>query len=99
MTLYLHISIPITLLSYSTLLYFPLPLLLLSSFETSALTCASRLLLTKETMMTLLSRPWYLSTVLTSTALKTGLSSSPEMAFSCCLYGAMMPMSPALQPA
>lgn len=49
--------------------------------------------------MTLLSRPWYLSTVLTSRALKASPCSRLEMAFSCCRYGAMTPISDALHPA
>lgn len=49
--------------------------------------------------MTLLSRPWYLSTVLTSRVLKASPCSRLEMAFSCCRYGAMTPISDALHPA
>ncbi len=50
-------------------------------------------------MMTLLSRPWYLSTVLTSRALKASPCSRLEMVLSCCRYGAMTPISDALHPA
>ncbi len=74
-------------------------LVCLNSGGGGPLTLPSGLLRTKDTMMTLLSRPWYLSTVLTSRALKSSLCSRLEMTFSCCRYGAMTPISDALHPA
>ena len=49
--------------------------------------------LTKEIMMTDLSRPWYWSTVLTSTSLWPPHLRPSRNSFTCCLYGAITPMS------
>lgn len=65
----------------------------------SQLTVPSSLLLTKDTRMRLLSLPWYLSTVLTSTIPTEDRASRSVMVRSCCRYGAMMPISEGLQPA
>lgn len=65
----------------------------------SQLTVPSLLLLTKDTRMRLLSLPWYLSTVLTSTVPTEERASKSLMILSCCLYGAMMPILEGLQPA
>lgn len=65
-----------------------------------ALTCpSSAVLLTKEKMIRLLSRPWYLSTVFTSTPVKAEDCSRAEMLFNCCLQGAITPISLGLHPA
>lgn len=63
------------------------------------LTLPSLLLLTKDTRMRLLSLPWYLSTVLTSTLPTEDRARKSLMVRSCCLYGAMMPMLEGPQPA
>lgn len=49
------------------------------------LTGPSLLLLTKDTRMILLSLPWYLSTVLTSTILIEEWNNKSLMIFNCCL--------------
>lgn len=60
---------------------------------------SSEVLLTKEKMIRLLSRPWYLSTVFTSTPVNTEDFSRAEMLFNCCLQGAITPISLGLHPA